>query len=1415
MANQTVNIDRKLDDLIDKIEILVDVIEKGGRGNRPSSMYHVSSMYNRHDNSNWSMHGDFLGERERLNTEQFDKIIDNFIKQLKSRFDDINSELESIKKSLKKNRKSLSTKRRQLASGVDENGNPLTPEQINKLQDEIDGLERTIRRDEDRQRRQQSASSSLGEEIEDLKNDKGKRNELYDKKHARLIRDLGQKWDEELSVDEKEKYGNDRDNYIRSSIDRENYINETQNRNDASNLIARSGLGNTAVGRFSQNVIERNQRIADIGNFGNELKNGGAAKIGKAMFGNSKAAGVATKALGGFGKVLGGATKLLGGFASGLMIVIEVLKLIGSAMNDWKKATAEMYKHQTRQEELQYELSKQEMLIENKMKIENISAQGDIQLKMLDTQGATMLEALKITTGQYAKSVEIALGPLTKGINESAYDAAMARIDTAASIEKLGIHQAQRETQYGRYAELRGLQQKGKLAGLEAERGVAQTQYTTESQRAAMEHTQYMEKNHNLQMLVRDEHSNLLNYDANTGKVTEDNSVGGTNVATGQRSKVVTNTNEAGVGNIMNSNMVGANWEKIVGYQEGQHAKQMAMAEYSWSKMTQAADYNAALTQAQYDLATTQKEYATQIADKQLEIETEKKEIIIDAAVEVKKEWLQLAQSTEKYLENFDSVTNDLGINMGYTSKNQLHTFQTSMFSVVENVSSKFGKDIDEIVKMQQSYIETTGRNRSMSESDWGQMTALSKYLGDDGLAASYASEMEIFNTGVSDSVDMLGEALQDVNRIGLNGRKYTKTLVDNLKLAQKYNFKGGTKGLMDMAKWAENTRFNLASLGGMIDKVREGGLEGVITQGAQFQVLGGHSAMNADPIAMMYEAYADPEAYAKRMQDMTKGYGQLDRKTGETKFSGNEVMMMEQIAKVQGRSLEEVQNEVRARNKKEVVSKQLSGNFNDEQQSFISNNATYNKETGQFEVNVMGADGKFTPKSVNELTQSDLENIMPEKHDEKMEKYMEKVVSAVESMKGEEIAEKANIAAATYEEMLNAYAERTRIAHESFAEHREQYIEEAKAGMNKITQSFEDYIGIFDQGNKEVEDSVKKIEGTANNINAALNETANVITAANAKIASAGGIGYDAPTSNGQLQQPQESKKHSMKVPKSEVTKSSVPSYSELMGSNVHRTGYDFVANNNNRPMISEATNITKVQDGTSKLVKSDRKDSAIFAKQGGPFDKLFNGVFNKINDVHNVLSNANYKPKKRESKTMLGRIYNKVFDSSRQLSDELWGHIEKGQQQKQMANSAKRNPNVYAQRMNGSREKEIQRELDSELASIRMANLIDIIRGEKSDYAANTYNDEISKYMTNITERMGNGMLENSNGNSIHFDTLKVEISGSLELSSNGESIDIMNEFRNNPFLMRSLSRMLSEHISSAMNGGRGVSNFSIGSV
>ena len=83
------NIDKKIDELVHSIEILVDVVEKRGRANRASSMYHVSAMSDKNN---------FLRDRSSFNITDFNKTIDDFVKGLKDTLTDFQRELKNTEK---------------------------------------------------------------------------------------------------------------------------------------------------------------------------------------------------------------------------------------------------------------------------------------------------------------------------------------------------------------------------------------------------------------------------------------------------------------------------------------------------------------------------------------------------------------------------------------------------------------------------------------------------------------------------------------------------------------------------------------------------------------------------------------------------------------------------------------------------------------------------------------------------------------------------------------------------------------------------------------------------------------------------------------------------------------------------------------------------------------------------------------------------------------------------------------------------------------------------------------------------------------------------------------------------------------------------------------------------------------------
>ena len=1073
----------------------------------------------------------------------------------------------------------------------------------------------------------------------------------------------------------------------------------------------------TGVRGIDSAIYDWDTKSKGISQFGENI-----TKFGK-VFGENSAVG---KKIANFGNKIQKAAGGVAGFIEALQGILHVVGLATEVSNIKGKAASAAIHADIKENELQFQRDSQLLTLNADAEVNRINYMGDMALKSMEVEGAIMLKGLEIMTKNQVKAVEIAVGPLIEGINQTAYKAAEYALERKKDLRMLGVERQKLEKERGIFAakitKEYGLQQ-GAIA---ASKNVALSNYEGASMTNAMEKATG----------ARDYEAEVKKLWVTRGPEIGAEILGGVGAAGGSffgpEGTIIGGVGGAasgfgvgfGVGlykaltdktvdesyresaaktrgmvNTVNGNRSFDNakydfrnddhmlssTKKVINdfipmFSTAKEDIWKAQGDVYASNLRMMSEGNRIAVEASNKIISAQLEKQTALQEKANELQYEANRLIVEQGIEEEKNWLKLTIETEKWLDNFDKLTNNLGISMGYTNSRQLDNFQRAMFST-SAVAGAFGKQTEDLLKMQQGFIETTGRNRIFDEHDFGQLTALGKYLGDDGLATSFASGMEIFNVGVAESVDLLDEALQDVNKIGLNGRKYAKTLVDNLKLAQKYNFKGGTKGLMEMAKWAENTRFNMASLSSMIDKVQEGGLENVIKMGAEFQVLGGHAAMNADPIAMMYEAFADPEAYVKRLQDMTIGYGSMNKETGEVDFSGPETMLMRQLAKIQGRSYEEVANEARARLKKEEVAKQLNGNFTDDELSFITNNAVFDRKTHSYKVKVNGENG-YKDLDVSQLTKEDLDKLMPAEHNERMEEYMVKVIDKLSALEGFTEISKAVVGESYWDDRAKNYQERLFNAQESFVTNYTTYTEKIKEYGKFITDSYKDYTQEFNKSAEDAQAKVNEINGLTNRLANALGATAGIINDANRRLKEAAdNIGKPIEEFQGRENGKGErsslthgseysggSGGYSLKLPDGSIWHSSKPA-GGVIG--------DLIANNNNAPIVSQAAKVTKINDG---LVKSDPKDVAIFAKEGG------------------VIGN------------FIADLYNDIHSSNMGAKD------------------------------------------------------------------------------------------------------VNIHINGSLELSSNGQSVDIINELRNDPIMLRTLSRLISKHITTAWNGGRGTSNIAI---
>lgn len=608
-------------------------------------------------------------------------------------------------------------------------------------------------------------------------------------------------------------------------------------------------------------------------------------------------------------------------------------------------------------------------------------------------------------------------------------------------------------------------------------------------------------------------------------------------------------------------------------------------------------------------------------------------------------------KKTDAYLRKQDNVIHTFQRDNGM-SKVQTKVFEEYMLKTGV-VLSEYNQTVEDALKMQSQFFETTGRTVNYTQDDYVQNAAVGRLVGSDNLA-NFQSQMTLFNHSVSDSADIMYQMYKDVNKMGLSQKKVTKDVLANLKLANKYDFKNGTKGFIELAKWAENARFNLSTLGGSVEKVQAGGLEGVITQAAKLQVLGGNFAMAANPMAMAFEANADPKAYAERIKNSFSGLGILDHTTGETTFGITDNQRIRAAAEAWGMSVEDAKNIIREDNKKQVVRRQMGGSrLKPDQQDAVINKAQRNETTGRWEVNML--DG--TKMDVSQVTDADISNIISDNMDEAAVQYAKNTLSVVEKIEATTKAISSKLGVATFDnfeetatrsvgELLEAFQSKEDEFIKTVKALREDALKEQTEQLKKWGDLYEDFtvaLHLRDTGGEEYAEtkaahSAEKLrrEGIERLQNDEV-ESLKSTPAARARLSTEQqealyntdtrsfwqkiGDWFAGAGGNGNVKSgtwvSSESDTEAVKAAEAARVRANQDNLQSMQIT--WRTMKDGVVSSDGSPMYTMASNVTPIQDGV--VAKSDPNDTAIFAKSGGPFDILFNHVFSRINDVYNTL--------------------------------------------------------------------------------------------------------------------------------------------------------------------------------------------------
>ena len=861
------------------------------------------------------------------------------------------------------------------------------------------------------------------------------------------------------------------------------------------------------------------------------------------------------------------------------------------------------------------------------------------------------------------------------------------------------------------------------------------------------------------------------------------------------------------------------------------------------------------IQEAQSELELEKLKKEQEVAERQLQAIQDAKTQAVETAKEAVSSVLDFSKAIENLSLKTDAAAKSMANIIGMSGSNA-DMYERFIYGATRNLkftdstgkTTYLNKNAEDMLKMQSQYIDASERNGTMSQNDFVKTFQLGKVIGDDNLAATLLGDMDYFNKSIATGTDLIFEMFKEANKAGVSNRKFAKDLQQNLKLAQKYTFKGGTEGMMKMSIWAQKVRFNMQSLEGMVDKIQDGGLEGVITQAAKLQVLGGNMAMGADPLAMTYEAWANPEDLAKRFTDMTKGTGHFNSKTGEVDIVGTDAMRLKQYAEAIGMDYKDARAQVTQRIKGEQIDKQLYKKYTDEQKALIYNKAKLG-ENGQWQVTLDNGE----VRNVNDINDTDWNSLMPT--EESIEDYVSRIYNLLEKQGGVTNHTQSVMTDETFgnlkdnieqrisdnltfidtnsarlkdmvEKSNNFVTEQNRLQQEKMVA-TAAILDQEFAIINKTVENFTKdltdgsskfrlaldavaaELGIGSKSIAEANDALAKAilsfaekVNTGNELIEHLTKRAEAHEKFSKQEMQRGNVGTslghdaDALRIRAQIAETKGNKKEARKL--ENASRGNEAAAGRALGFGIGmRDGiaiggntsmsvvastvtpiHDGMVSANGKPMYSKAASVTPIHDGSIQTAKSDPKDVALFAKTGGPFDKLFNGIFSRIDAVYNMLGGNT------STSSTINQQWNKTIKNNDpiEMMYESFNPIKMSGKQRLIVKALTDMQGVH------------EKEMSSKIQTLPMKN---------------TNEGDVISHQWDIAASKDTSLYSSST------QPMELRISGSLELQSGGQSVDIMGMLRDNPLFVRELSRLLVSQLSNAQNGGRGNTNLSFGGV
>lgn len=1182
-------------------------------------------------------------------------------------------------------------------------------------------------------------------------------------------------------------------------------------------------------GRANQNI----DKLATYGNALNGLGEGFAHK-GETMsrlasMRGAAGGGTAVKAMGGLasglGK-LGGVVKMVGGLftklAGPIGWVISALQLFGDAINAINKYEIEQLGFDKEHYQAWLDFTKQFLDLENAAKTEEINYRYEVIQRNFDVESEIAKAAKSLSVDNYAKAVEISLGSITQGISQTAFSAASAAIEAGATaMTNVNTAAVERE-KASASNKARSVKNEKTLDNItqdlvSANIGYENTVSEIAQKRQHLKDRQYIVANaQGVSRGALTGGSKIMMAGSDTDGVTasegrynsqESNAVGNTNRYSTKYTRDYETPQSVGsaLGNAT-MNAIKSSTGALESTQE------LAEKNLEYANTLRAGNQEVYKQQVKNanNLTILQTEHETNLYNKKRDYDKSVYDIEVEKAKKVAQEYLKLTQKEFDVFGTLDETMRKSAIGVGILNENGIERYVENMTHRMPDIMREWGVTFEEIANIQNAYTESTGRSINLSNADIKKSLGLTLFTGDQGTTDELNADMQKFAMSVADSSDMFGEILDSARQLGLSTRKTGKDLVRDMKLANKYEFKGAKKALAEMSVWANKVRFDMSELPSVIEK-QTGSFEDVISNAASIQVLGGNFAnYMGDPLKNAFLGFQDPAELAKNVNSALRGIGFFNSRTGKTEISTTDQIRMKAFSEATGISMENLRNQVFQMVQGDKVVNALTPknreNYTKKQIELLQQQAYFSD--GEWKVTL--ANGN--KESINNLTKSDFADLMP--HEEAMYDLTKKGVDCLEELvgkarkaSGETNSQQIELFQQHTQQFYKTYDDMVIAARKYFNDHKSKFQEELDNNLRIVRESYQGYLKVADEGKKEIDAKVKQIQGSASAIANTLVAVSQLFANAKTKL--------ETELNNGKQENVEKKgKKAAEKVRNDADVKLQAGDRPQAQA----QTKYEKQIEENRKRIIGETKGLMSTYEKNGELTHSQKSKLIENLKWlDGNYDKwaLFNTDDNIYKDAKEMVDEGLFKGKEyhiRKVKELM-----KEYESGNQSISpkEMQNYLKKINSSYEPSFASNTPIGVYndAKAMEKAGLLKINDGIIAKNGTVTKIDSKDQILAAKEGGPINQALQSIPSalpypmpYDSYVKENPYT--VNTNNGDKIEVAPIEIRLSGNIQLSGGNGTVDITQQITNDPNFIRELSQMISKQFERQINGGR-VSN------